>query len=565
MGTDASVPATGAEALLTGLKAAGVDWLFANSGTDFPPVIEALVRLPEGSTPIPVTAPHETAAIGMAHGAWLATGRMQAVMVHVNVGLANTAMGVINAASDDVPVIVMSGRTPITERGHPGSRMTPIQYGQEMADQSSLVAGSVKWHYEMRYPEQGGMLATRAAAVARTAPAGPVYLSLPREPLSEALPDGAESPSLQVSATPPHPDPEAIAALAGWIAEAEAPLIIVQRGDPEGRLGASLSLLAEAHGIAVIEPFTIRNVLPSDHPCLLGYDPGVVPEADLVIVLDSGVPWIERGKRPREGVRVAQIGADPLWVRRPVRGHRSDLSITSDPAAALSALDAALPRPGAREQERRDRLAGRSADRRAKSDQAARAGASDPMSAEWLSLCLSEALGPEALVFSELGVSPGSMRFSGPNRLFSNPHSGGLGWALPAALGAKLARPDRLVCACVGDGSYMFANPVACHQIAEALDLPVLTLVKNNAMWNAVRRSVVGAYPDGEAVRSNRMPLVSLEPMPDLLAAAAGSRAYVERVATGVDLPLALARAVDAVRLGRQVVLDVRVEVSDRA
>jgi acetolactate synthase I/II/III large subunit len=157
------------------------------------------------------------------------------------------------------------------------------------------------------------------------------------------------------------------------------------------------------------------------------------------------------------------------------------------------------------------------------------------------------------------------MSLAGPNRLFSNPHSGGLGWALPAALGAQLANRDRLVVACIGDGSYMFANPVACHQIAEALDLPVITVIKNNRMWNAVRRSVVNAYPDGAAARANQMPLTSLEPAPDFGMIGAASRAYVERVERGEDLPAALERAVAMVRgERRQVVLDVAVAVSDR-
>jgi acetolactate synthase-1/2/3 large subunit len=157
------------------------------------------------------------------------------------------------------------------------------------------------------------------------------------------------------------------------------------------------------------------------------------------------------------------------------------------------------------------------------------------------------------------------MTVSGPNRIFTNPHSGGLGWALPAALGAQLADRERLCIACIGDGSYMFANPVACHQIAEALELPVLIIVKNNGMWNAVRRSVVNAYPDGKAAKANRMPLTSLEPAPNYTQVAAASRAYTEKVAHGEDLPAALARAVDVIRKERrQVVLELRVAISDR-
>ncbi|MFD1910946.1 thiamine pyrophosphate-requiring protein [Halodurantibacterium flavum] len=559
-------PQTGAEALLRSLRRNGVTYLFSNSGTDFPPIIEAMARLDPESQPVPLLVPHETAGVAMAHGYYLMTGAPQAVMVHVNVGLANSVMGMINAASDDIPVLMMSGRTPITETGREGCRATPIQYGQEMYDQSSLVRDVAKFTYEMRYPEQGDSLVTRALTLAASVPAGPVYLSLPREPLGEVIPPTVPPAPAQVRAEPAAPDPAAIARLAEWISAARAPLILTQRGDTGGRSAAALARLADRHAIAVAEPFSIRNVMATDHPMFQGHDPKpAIAGADLIIVLDSGVPWIEATHSPAPGVRVAHIGPDPLFRRMPVRGYRNDLAIVADPAAALDALDAALGQPGPHTVARRASLSARSADRRTAARAQAQDGATSPMTAEWLSHCLSDIMDDRAVIFGELGVVPGAMRLKGPNRMFNNPHSGGLGWGLPAALGAQLADRDRLVIACIGDGSYMFANPVACHQIAEALRLPVLTIIKNNGMWNAVRRSVVNAYPGGAAARMNTMPLTSLEPAPDYLMVAAASRAHTERVTDGADLPAALDRALRVIREERrQAVLDVAISVSDR-
>jgi acetolactate synthase-1/2/3 large subunit len=110
----------------------------------------------------------------------------------------------------------------------------------------------------------------------------------------------------------------------------------------------------------------------------------------------------------------------------------------------------------------------------------------------------------------------------------------------PAALGMKLGTPDRTVVATMGDGSYMFSNPVVCHQIAEALDLPILVIVLNNAEWGAVRQSVLDHYPEGYAARSNRMPLTQLSPVPDFTHVAKASRAYAARVEQAVDLESAL-------------------------
>ncbi|MCB1366330.1 MAG: thiamine pyrophosphate-requiring protein, partial [Rhodobacteraceae bacterium] len=466
---------TGATALLKALKFHGIDYLFANAGTDFPPIIESLAALGAEAAPMPVTIPHETASVAMAHGYWLVTGRTQAVMVHVNVGLANAAMGVINAASDNVPVLVMSGRTPITEQGRKGARMTPIQYGQEMYHQASLVGDVVKYHYEMRYPEQAEPLVARALAAAGSDPAGPVYLSLPREPLAESFPvNHIPAPSHRPAASPAHPDPASVAQVADWLAAARSPVILVQRGDPAGKLSAALQDFATAQAIPVAEPFSLRNVMPSAHPMFLGHDPkAALDGADLVLVLDCDIPWIEAVHRPADDVRLIHVGADPHFLKMPIRGYRTDLAVQSDPCAFVAALARAMT-PGPATGARRAAISARSTARREAALAHAKTGGTSPMSAEWLSLCLSEAMGDDAVVFSELGVQNGAMDLKGANRSFTAPHSGGLGWALPAALGAALADRERLAVAVVGDGSYIFANPVACHQIAEALDLPIL-------------------------------------------------------------------------------------------
>ncbi|MCO4817414.1 MAG: thiamine pyrophosphate-requiring protein [Planktomarina temperata] len=561
---DQSYEQTGAESLLDGLSLSGIQYMFANAGTDFPPIIEALARRDPSAAPVALTIPHETAAVAMAHGAYLVTGRAQAVMVHVNVGLANSVMGVINAASDNIPMLVMSGRTPISERGRKGARMTPIQYGQEMFDQTSLVRDLVKYSYEMRYPEQGKQLVMRAMSLATSEPQGPVYLSLPKEPLSEIVPETTQTHHpMPPSATKILPDPEAIIKLARLLETASNPVIICQRGDTEGRLSKALSILAAKHGIAVFEPFLLRNVLPSNDPALQGYHASGPSDADLIIVLDSDTPWIEATNAPGPETIVVHIGPDPHFARMPVRGFRTDLAISSDSVEAILAVDRAARAPSAAGQ-RSKALAQSATQRRDAAQVKAKAGDTNPMSAEWISHCVSEIMDEEAVAFSELGLLPAYMTLKGPNRLFNNVHAGGLGWAMPAALGAQLMRPDRLTIACMGDGSYMFANPVACHQIAEALRLPILTIIKNNAMWNAVRRSVVNGYPDGSAAMSNTVPLTSLEPLPDFAAIARASRAHAERIEDGRELPAALQRAVGIIRTEkRQVLLDLRCAVSD--
>ena len=131
---------------------------------------------------------------------------------------------------------------------------------------------------------------------------------------------------------------------------------------------------------------------------------------------------------------------------------------------------------------------------------------------------------------------------------------------MPAAIGAKMADPDRLVVATVGDGSYMFANPTACHFVAEAQNVPVIVLVLNNEEWAAVRYSVQGLYPEGESKTANEVPLTSLRPSPDFAKVAEASRAYTETVTDGRDLPAALDRAIRvAEEEQRQVLLNIAI------
>ena len=137
---------TAGGALLARLKTLGVDYIFANSGTDFPPIIEGLAeaRAKQVDLPEALIMPHENAAMGMAHGYYFATGKAQAVMAHTNVGLANCAIGAINAATDHVPMLLFSGRTPVVERDRLGARTVPIGWGQEMRDQTALVREATK-------------------------------------------------------------------------------------------------------------------------------------------------------------------------------------------------------------------------------------------------------------------------------------------------------------------------------------------------------------------------------------------------------------------------------------
>jgi len=548
-----------AEAYLCLLKARGIDWLFANAGTDFAPIIEALTQGREDGRAMPeaVAITHENVAVGMAHGYYQITGRPQAVMLHVNVGTANALMGLINAARDNVPMLFTSGRTPITEGGRVGSRDLPIHWGQEMFDQGGMLREVVKWDYELRYGEQIEAVVDRALASAMSEPRGPVYLSLPREALAEPF----EGRDIQAETTMPQPaaaapNEEAIDQALELLAGAEHPLVIVGRGS--AGTFSPLEALAETMAIPVVHFWASRLGMATDHPLHGGFDvAGWIEEADVILTVDSMVPWIPDRHPLAEGCKVIQLGPDPYFRDLPMRSYPATLALAAEPGKALQAMVDRAPERimEAAVKTRRADLTDRIAQARAARMDQVLAGRTTPMSASWISYCLDRVKPDDAIVVSELGADAGAMTFRQPDGLLSHSLAGGLGWGLPAALGAKLAAPDRLVIATVGDGSYMFANPTACHQVAEALDIPLLTIVFNNGVWNAVRKSTKAVYPDGRASRANLMPLSSLSPAPDYEKIVEASRGHGERVEDPDALPDALERAVSMVMNDRRQVL----------
>lgn len=559
MNTLQKAQTTAGGAIFRRLKALGVEYVFTNSGTDFPPIIEGLAEADAKGVGLPraIVVAHEHAAMGMAHGYYLISGNAQAVMLHTNVGLANAATGAINAACENIPIIMMSGRTPATEGGRFGARTVPIAWGQEMRDQTALVRESVKWDYELRFPEQIAGLIDRACAIANSTPKGPVYLSLPREVLCEPVSNELTETPASLAPVLGAPDPAAIETAARWLAGAKAPLIIAQRGAGDGATFERFGKWVDDWGIAVCSWWATHLAISTEHPCHVGSDPGEwLRAADVVVILNSLAPWWPDRHPPNPDARMIHIGPDPIFSRFPVRNFRSDLSIGGEASLSLTALIDAMGghrRNGKHIAARRKSLARASARMREKAREEAARGTERGITKAHASLCIGEALdGLESSVFSELGAQLDVLKRTAHRAWFQEPHSGGLGWSFPAALGAQLAEPDRICVATMGDGSYMFANPTVCHQIAEALSLPVLIIVLNNEEYGAVRASVSGLYPQGHAVRSNTMPLTGLKPSPDFTATASASRAWTRHVKAADELPSTLAEALRVVREDRR-------------
>jgi acetolactate synthase-1/2/3 large subunit len=548
-----------AGAYLALLADRGVDYLFGNAGTDFAPLIEAYARAAQTgvAVPRPMLATHENLAVSMAHGYGMVSRRIAAVMVHVSVGTANMICAAMNAARENVAMLLTAGRSPLTETGLLGSRDGYIHWAQEMYDQAGMIREIVKWDYELRNAEQLTTVVDRALAIAASEPRGPVYLSLPREVIAApASSSEAASPSRPVAAAPAAPDASAIAVAARMLAQAKRPLIVTANAGRDAAAFGALAQFTERFAIPVVQHRPRYLSLPSSHAMSLGFDPArLVPKADVILVIESDVPWIPSQVAPGAGCKVVHCGLDPLFTRYPIRGFPCDLAITGGTVATLLALTAALGDgfdAGLVVERRRwiaDERATLTAAWKSAREAAARRTPPDPA---WVSHCIDRAKEPQCIVINEYTLFLEQCAFESPDLYFGSSSASGLGWGPGAALGAKLASPLSPVMAVVGDGAFMFSNPAAVHHASALHDLPVLFVVMNNAMWGAVQRSTLAMYPGGLASRSNEPPFVGLEKLPAFEQICAAAGGYGERVDDPAALPAALERAMAVVKNERR-------------
>jgi len=554
-----------ADAYLELLAARGVEYFFANAGTDFAPLIEAYARRgAQGqASPRPITVPHEVPAVAMAHGYTMVTGRAQAVMVHVIVGAGNAAGGVINAARSNIPMLFSAGRNPITEAGNAGSRDRPIHWAQEAFDQAGMLREFVKWDYELKRFDQLETVVDRALTLAQSEPRGPVYLTLPREVLAERH-DAIEyaDPARAVVPAATLPDPGAVEEAAAMLAGARNPIIITKALGRDPNAVPVLVRLADTLGAPVFDQFHTYVNFPQDHALHGGFEAApYLAEADAILVIESDVPWFPQMNRPKPETRVVHLGVDPLFSRYPVRGFPADLALAGTPRLALAALADAVARrvDRAAVAERRQRWTAAGARRREAAAAKSRAVQGDaPIDMLALSRAIGELVDDRTIVVNEYDLDATQCTFTRPGSYFGAPPSGGLGWGLGAALGAKLAAPDHSVICCVGDGAYIFGSPTASHFVSRAYNLPVLFVVFNNRTWNAVKRAVQTYARDGWAVRTDSMPLTALEPSPDYEMICRASGGHGEKVEDPAALPDALRRGLRIVKEEkRQVVLNV--------
>lgn len=179
-----------------------------------------------------------------------------------------------------------------------------------------------------------------------------------------------------------------------------------------------------------------------------------------------------------------------------------------------------------------------------------------PMDMEWVSYCVGKVRDSDTVLLNEYDLRAHQVSINEPASFFASPMSSGLGWCFGAALGVKLARPESVPIICMGDGTYHFTAPTACHFVAQKL--PVVVVVFNNQCWNAVKGSVMDLYPQGWAAQKKHFVLCDLDPAPAYEKIVEAFGGYGERVEDPKEVIPALKRALKAARQEkRQALLNV--------
>jgi acetolactate synthase I/II/III large subunit len=567
---------TTSTAFLEALAEAGVSYVFANLGSDHPGLIEAFAQGKaqgrEDAYPRLVVCPHEIVALSAAHAYASVSRQPQAVVVHVDGGTQNLGGEVSNAMRGYAPVLIFAGASPYTLEGElPGSRNEWIHWVQDARDQRGILRGFVKYDNEIRTGRNVKQLVYRALQIARSDPAGPVYLVGPREVMEEPLEPYTVDPAQFKPVEPAGLTAAVATEIATALANASHPLIVTSYLGRNPDAVSALVELAELLAIPVLESAAFCVNFPGDHPLHCGYQfttteqNPVLAQADVILVVDSYVPWIPATNRPAPGAAIYDIDVDPLKPTIPMwhiparRFAAADSKVAVQQIARLVRdeilFDAAVV------EFRRVEVTAANRARRAALD-ALEQPESGVITPQYLTACVRDLLADgDSLVLTEAITNyqivadhlrparPGSYLGSG---------GGSLGWAGGGAVGAKLASPpERAVVSLVGDGSYLFGVPASAQWVARRYHAPSLTVIYDNRGWAAPRFSTLRVHPSGAAAAADDFP-VSFEPEADLPAIAAAAGAYAATVTDPDELPQVLKDALAVVRGGRSAVISVQ-------
>ncbi len=483
---------SGKRAFLDLLKQEGVDIVFGNPGTTELPLMDAFAV--ENDIRY-VLGLQEAALMAMADGYAQASGKLTVINLHVAPGLGN-AMGMLyDAQMAGSPIMVTAGQQDtdyLVEE--------PILY----ADIATLAKPFVKFSTQVERITDLPVLVHRAAKTALAPPTGPVFLGLP----GDILKNDGDIELLEPTRVAPRVrgDADAVAAAAVLLAKAERPVIMAGDAVAQSRALPELAALAEAIGAVVYTEFVPNTAsFPSSHPLYRGSMTrsqqgvrDVMNKHDLLFSVGGdmftwSLPSTVKPLPP--GMPLIHLDTDPWQIGK---SYPAQVGIFGDPKATLPDITAAIQarmtaaQKGAAAARLRSLTEAIATERAAFRAKARALAGKTPVQPLALLEAIGSMLPKDAVVIEEiLSSAPGarSLINSDDPQSFFALRGGGIGWGLPAAIGVKLALPDRPVVALVGDGSAMYT--VQALWTAAHYKLPIIWVIFNNTSYRILKQRLV--------------------------------------------------------------------------
>ena len=533
---------TGRHAFLEVLHQEGVEYIFGNPGTTELPLMDALVDRTDFKY---ILALQEAVAVGMADGYAQASGKVGVLNLHVSPGLGN-ALGVLyDSWRMKTPLLVTAG-----QQDQRYQLSEPLLWSELIP----LMRMYAKWTWEPRSIKDLVTATRRALKVAMTPPTGMVFLSLPMDVLyGEAETELWTTPS---TPTRLRADRTALEKAAAVLLQAKNPIIVV--GDDVGASDALVeaAVVAELLGARVFADTSPgRTDFPSDHPLYQGIlvrsQPAVraiLEQADLMFALGAEVfPF----SLPSEvepvptNLTIVHMHSDPWEVGK---NYPAKVGIIGDLKASLPELAQIIREqqtPGQRE-EARTRAEDAAQAKRAASESLNSLAAEviNRLPAAVLMQTIADTVPAETIIVDESITSGATLRdflIRKSADSFYGMRGGGLGWGLPAAIGVKLAKPDRTVLGIIGDGSTLYVNQAL--WTAAHYRIPVIWLICNNAQYMILKRRL-HAYGGAAAKADTYLGLDIMDPEVDFLALARAMGVHGVRAETPEAVGKALREAV---------------------
>jgi thiamine pyrophosphate-dependent acetolactate synthase large subunit-like protein len=487
------------------IKSLDIDYVITNPASSCRGIHESFVTYGGNKQPELLTATHEEVATAMAHGYYKVSGKPIISLCHGTVGLQHAAMAIYNAWCDRVPLIMMVGNSTDAAERQPG---TPTLHSVQ--DPGALVRDFTKWDDQPGSLQHFAESMVRAYRVAMTPPLEPVLISVNEHMQEDTIHEGERLniPKLILPAFP-QGDSNAVREAARLLANSENPVIVVDRAARTANGMKLIVELAETLQATVIDQLGRMN-FPNQHH-LYARGAGAVAQADVLLGLEVGDLWgtvndvidnaeVTMNWRMREGARLISIGVADLYIRGNYQDFQRfqpvDVPIGADAETTLPSLIEAVK--AALTAERRTAIAARGETKRAayaqaiqrtRAEAAASAWNASPISSARLSAELGAQIRNEdwALVSRDQSLSNWPHRlwnFKNHYQFIGGPGGQGIGYGLPAAIGAALAHKPhgRLVINLQNDGDSLY-SPGALWS-ATHHRIPMLTVMHNNRAYH---------------------------------------------------------------------------------